>query len=621
MEFRSLPDRPDHPRYQKRLKDIDSLLRSRKDRLVEEGMMIDVATALDDFWFFCLRFTSFANFKFKESGHPMDGELYIYHPYVFWLCRIYQEIIDEPQDGWVWVKVHRLGVKTTTLLALCLFIHGREETKTIGLWTHKAENIGTGMGRGLLAQIQTDKLRDHFPQFRNLKEGNRQGYVVDRPAGPRDQSLMIMSILTDPESVHPDIFMLDDVVTTRLKGNVEQIAKIGANISAIATLMTPDAPVLVCNTPKDRADPLITRERDGLFARVVRQSATLGGDFTGEPEPGMPLPNLHTANFYRRRRKEINDDSVYFAEYELEFRESASTLFNWSWMVEYEDDPEHLAKRSPYINIIVDGAKGKEKSDFTVIRVITWTAHNKWANLDLIRERIGVSKTMQILLGRDEEDPTSGWISEWYCRGGVGVIERWMRIDPKLTVWFDDHANSNWIETFEEKIRERRIRFTGGKAPTVRKWPEIHRTKANVASGRAGDTKLWKIQQLETPYQERRVAYPKYDPPRGFKGFGHGTYNGYGGGRDLRDTVIQFKEDEFERLALGEKLSYDDMLDTEALVNLPKAQEAMRKPAKGVDLILGTREFPTATIENPFGIPGGGIIQSNMPTGRTWVSM
>lgn len=621
VDFRSLPDRPDHPRYLKRLKEISSLLKSRRERLVEEGMLMDRATADDDFHWFCKRFTSFETYRITERGHPLNGGLWIDHPYSFWLCRLYQEWLVEPQDGWCWAKMHRLGLKTTTLLALCLWVHSIDEasgdypatlglSRTIGLWTHKADEIGTGMGRGLLAEIQTEKLRLHYPQFRNLREGTKQGYVVDRPPGPREQSLLISSILTSPESVHPDIYMLDDVVTARLQGNVEQIAKISKNISAIATLMTPDCPVLVCNTPKDKADPLIVRERDGLFACVVSQAATFGGAFTPAGEA-----NLHTQKFYERRRKEIANDSIYYAEYELEFRESSATLFNWAWMIEYSEAPEMLARRSPYINIIVDGAKGKEKSDFTVVRVITWTAHNKWANLDLIRERIGVSKTMQILLGRDETDPTSNWIADWYCPGGVGLVEKWMRIDPQLTIWFDDHANSSWIETFEEKIRERRIRFSGGKRPTIRKWPEVHRSRSNVATQeRSGYTKLWKIQQLETAYQDGRVAYPKL-------GFRHGCYNGMAGGRDMRDTLIQFREDEFERLALGEKLAYDDMLDTEAVVNMPKAQSAMRRPQKGVDLILGGVEYPRATIENPWGIPGGVIIPGNMPTGKTWVSL
>lgn len=616
MQFRHLPDRLDHPRYAKCLKDITHLLKQKKDRLVEEGMWYDREVAEDCFWWFCRRFTSFSTYTIEERGHPMNGGLWIDHPYTFWLMRLYQECIVEPQEGWVWIKIHRLGLKSTTLLALCAWIHAKWPEKCIGLWTHKVEGIGEGMGRGVLAEIGTERLADHFPQFRNMPEARKDGYVVNRPPGAREQSLLISSIVQAVESVHPDYFFFDDIVTSKLRGNVEMIAKISKNLSDIAALMTPDAPVLCCNTPKDKADPFVTRERDGAFVRVIAQSATQGGDFTKSG------PNLHTAKHYAARRKEIKDDSIYFAEYELEFRENAATLFSWEWLTMYPETPEDLARRSPYINIIVDGAKGGTHSDFTVIRVITWTGFDRWANLDLIRERIGTSKTMQVLLGRDKTDPTTAWVENMYCPGGVGVVERWMRIDPNLVIWFDEHGNTGWIEVFEEQIRQRRMRFPGGRMPQIRKWPEIHRSRSNVATqDRAGYTKLWKIQQLDSAYQEGRVAYPFYDPARPLEtGFRHGSVNGLTG-VDTRNTLIQFKEDEFERMQLGKLPPYDDMLDSEAVVNMPQAQALMRRPAKGSGYQLGGVEYPAATVLNPFGIPGGGGIIHDTMEGRTWVSM
>lgn len=616
MNFRDLPDRSDHPRYEKRLRDIEHLKKQRKERLVEEGMWLDRFTAEDCFWWFCKRFTSFSTYKVAERGHPMNGGLWIDHPYAFWLARLYQEFIDEPQDGWVWVKIHRLGLKTTTLLALCLWIHARWPSKTIGLWTHKVEGIGAGMSRGVLAEIEgNDRLADHFPQFCDMPEATKDGYVVHRPPGPREKSLLISSIVQAVESIHPDIFLFDDVITSKLRGNVDMIAKISKNLSDIAALMTPNSPVICCNTPKDKADPFIAREKAGSFVRVISQAATLGGDFT---KVGA---NLHTAKYYEAQRRDIKDDSIYFAEYELEFRENTSTLFSWSWLQRYPETPEELARRTPYINIIVDGAKGGTHSDFTVIRVITWTAHDRWANLDLIRERIGTSKTMQILLGRDKTDSTTQWIENTYCPGGIGVVEKWMRIDPYLVIWFDEHGNTGWIEVFQEQIRQRRMRF-GGRAPQVRKWPEIHRSRTNVnTQERGGYTKMWKIQQLDSTYQEGRVAYPAYDEATGRGGFGHGSVNGLAG-KDDRDTIVQFKEDEFERMQLGKLPPYDDMLDSEAVVNMPQAQALMRRPAKGSGYQLGGVEYPAASVSNPFGIAGGGNMVGHDPwEGRTWASI
>jgi hypothetical protein len=617
VEFRQLPARPDHPRYAARLKTIEGLLKQRKDRLVEEGMILDRATAEDDLWWFCKRFTSFNCYRVAEVGHPMRGSLWIDHPFVFWACRQYQGVYVEPDGsdfwpngtrGWVWIKFHRLAIKTTLLLASFLWLHARDEAETILLATHKADEVGSGMGRGLLADLQTPLLTDTWEQFRYMQEARKQGYVVDRLPGPREQSLMVASIVASVTSVHPGRYAFDDAVSDKLRDNPDQIAKISKNISAYAALMPPDASVIVCNTPWDEADPWVQREKEGLFAKVVRQGATTGGDFT---PPGEA--NMHTRKYFDLQRKKINDDSLYFPQYELVFYRSAAVLFDWAWIKEYHEEPEELARQSPYINIIVDGAKGTQGGDFTVIRVITWTGHDRWANLDLIRERIGVSKAMQILLGRDKNDPTTRWIEEAYTPGGVGVVERWMKIDPMLTVWFDDHANAGWIDSFAEHIRLRRIKFNG-KAPTVRKWPEVHQTRNSSKEKRAGYTKFWRIRQLEGPYQQGKVAYPA-------KGFGHGSWNGITDGPDGRDVKVQFQQDEFNRMKLDALPTHDDMLDAESIIALPQTQAHMRRPAQGSGYQLGGMEFPVPTVNNPFGLPGGGHgIMAGKDEGRSWLS-
>lgn len=629
MDFRSLPSRPDHPRYTKRVREIDTLLLQKKDRLVEEGMLKDAAMAVDDLWWFGKRFTSFASFRIAEKGHPLQGKLWIDHPFIFWLSRQYQAVYDAPagdpfwpngEPGWVWFKIHRAAMKTTLLLASILWLGARDEMETVILATHKADEIGSGMGKGLLAEIQNDKLKDHFAQFRDMREGKQLGYTLDRPAGPREQSLMVASIMTSAASIHPGRFAFDDAVSDKLRDNPGQIAVVSKNISSYVSLMPPDASVIVCNTPYDEADPWIEREKAGLFAKVISQSATSGGDFTGPGEP-----NLYSRKHFDIIRKQTKDDSVYFPQFELIFHRSAASVFDWAWMKEYHEDPEDLARHSPFINIIVDGAggKNKKKSDFTVVRVITWTAHDAWANLELIRERVGISKTMQILLGRDDSDPTTRWIEQpvpggfrAYSHAGVGVVEKWMQIDPNLTIWFDDHGNAGWKESFLEHIRLRSIAFAGGKVPTVRAWPEIHKTRSGGEQGKSRDgfTKLWRIGQLETPYQGGKVAYPA-------KGFGHGCWNGVAGGPDTRDTKTQFQQDEFNRMKLDTLPPHDDMLDNESILALPQALALMRRPAKGAAYEFGGIVYPMPTIDNPFGIPGGAIMPPMKKGGRSWVSL
>lgn len=620
MDFSSLPDRPDHPRYAKRLRSIEHLLRQKPDRLVEEGMCMDAATAEADLWWFCKRFTPFATWKNDERRHPLAGQLWIDHPFIFWLCRWFQRALVDPPDGWVWFKIHRKGLKTTILLDAILWLLAQDESETIGLWTHKAEAIGTGMGRGLLAQLQTDELRDHWPQYRRLQEGTKQGFLVDRPPGPRDQSVSILSIATSTASLHPKRFFLDDVETDQTRNNPGMIATIDGNISAIALMQQPGSTFIVANTPWDESGPLMSRARDGGFAWIIEQTATSGGQVVenGEIVSGgftaAGEPNLHTKAFYTKVRKETRNDPLYFAQMEFEFRKGGGQLFSREWIKEYDLRPEELAAAAPYIHILVDGAKGKKKSDFAIIRVVTWMSHECWATLDLIRERIGKSAIFQILLGRDETDPTSRWIEDWYCPKGVGVVERWMAYDRELTVWFDDGGNADWEGDFLESIRLRRVTFNGGRAPHIKVWPTVHRSR--------DATKILNIQDLDTHYQGGHAHYPRHSetPTGGWQGgFGHGSRNGLVG-EDRRDTYKQFLEDEFDRMRLGDPPQFDDALDTEAQLTVPKFRDAMRRPRKDGGFSLNGVEYPQATVDNPFGVPGGVLTGQSNRTGTTWMS-
>lgn len=565
-------------------------------------MLKDRATAEDDFWYFCKRCTPFSDYRITERNHPMKGELWIDHPFQFWFCRQLQEITEEPPEGWVWFKFHRDSHKTTTILDWMLWLLARDESETIGMWTHKTDEIGEGMGRGLLTQLEenplTQPLRDYWPQFRNLQQAKAQGFTVDRLPGPREQSVTIASILTSMTSIHPRRYVLDDVVTERLRDNPEQIQRVAKNISALAALLRADSPVVVVNTPWDEADPLVQREKDGLFAKVYEQSCYL--------EDGEA--NLHTKAHFVRKRKEINDDSIYFPQFELRFHRQASVIFDWKNMSFYDEPAEQIAAQYPFINIIVDGAGGGKDADFTVIRVATWTAHDSWANLELIRERVGWTKAAQILLGRDPTDPSTDWIQKMYTPNGVGVIERWMKHDPRLILWFDEAANQGWTENFKEMCRLRSIRFSAGKLPTLKAVPQEHLAGY-------GMTKLKTIKRLEGPYDQGKASYPR-------KGFGHGSHVGLAG-EDSRDTMVQFRQDEFDRMKLNKLPPHDDGLDTEKLMVTPDAVALMRRPReKKGGVIIGGREYPVPTVSNPFGIRGGGAtIQPAMGNGRSWVSM
>lgn len=635
MDFADLPGSPDDLRYLKRIKAVDNLLKAKQDRLVEEGMLMDRFTAEDDFYWFLLRFTSFADpnlrspgaarqgFRITERGHPLRGKLWIEHPFMFWYARELQRIIAEPPDGPVWVCMHRIAYKSTLMQLFIPWLHTRNELETCALWTHSVDKIGSNMGRVVLDLAQGAVLVAHWPQF-DMREAKNLGYMLDRPPGPRDQSFSVYSILGSIESIHPGWFFLDDVVTQALRGNVEQIAKVSQRISAIAAAMPPDANMVCANTPWDESDPLMTRAKDGWFGRIIEQWATEGGRVlekingsmveVGQAFSRRGEANLHTASYFEGQRVKINDDSIFYPQFEGKFFKSPTVLFDWNTMRIYEEDPLALAKASPYIAIIVDGAGGGKGADFCAIRVITWTAADAFANLDLIRERIGQTFALQLLLGRDETDASSEWIPATYPRyGKMGIVEYWMAVDPQLVVWFDDNTAAGWAAAFAEHKRLRRIRF-GGDGPLVRKWPEVHMNRREGAS-----TKEWLIRGLERWYAQGRIAYPKL-VSEGGKGFGHGSRFGLTGSSDERDTGDQFRSDEFSRMDLGKLPPFDDMLDTERVATMEKVMSLMRRPAVGGGYTFGEKTFPAPTIDNPWGMPRTWFKQHREEQKGSWLS-
>lgn len=633
MEFADLPDRPDDPRYARRAKDIARMLKAREGRVIEEGMLMDRFTAEEDFYWFLLRFTSYADpalrtpgsknkgFRITERGHDLRGSLWIEHPFLFWYARELQRVLAEPPDGPVWVDMHRNSYKTTVLLLFACWLIARDEMETCGWWTHKVDKIGANMGRGALENIQGDAIADHWPQYRNLQQGTNLGFIVDRPVGPRDQTFSVFSILGSIVSIHPRRYFFDDIVTDALRGNVDQIAKISSKIGSVMASMPPDSTAIFANTPWDEADPLEQRKKDHWFGRVIEQWGTEGGQVLEKVNGRMRKvrdgftprgePNLHTRKFFEDKRIAIKDDSIYFPQYEGQFFKSPTVLFDWSKIRIYEEDPVEIAKASPYVNIIVDGAGGGKGADFCAIRVITWTACDAWANLDLIRERVGQTMAMQLLLGRDETDSRSAWIPDLYRRyGKLGIVEYWMAIDPQLMIWFDDNTAAGWRAAFEEHMRLRRITF-GGRSPQVKRWPEVH---ANRAAN-----KEWLIRGLEGWYAQGKVAYPK--PVRdGGQGFGHGSHFGLTGSEDVRDVLTQFIEDEFSRMELGKLPPFDDMLDTERLMTMDKANSQMRRPLPGGGFSFGEKTFPAPTIENPWGFRRPWFKREQGQTERGWMA-
>lgn len=492
------------------------------------------AIAEGDFWFYTKYVSAFGGYVISDPGHDHYGKLWIDEPWLFDRLREFQAVLEERTDNTL-CYMFRESFKTTCFVRNgSLWLLCRNPNERICVMTHKMDQVGENMGEALLTEVQTNAtLRAHWPQFRTLLEASSSRITVTREPGPQEPSLSLYPIMGSAVAGHFTWLWVDDPIVDRIIDSPEMIAKVENQISRMAPLATDDAPIVYVGTPWGEVDPIYKKHVRNGFDRTLYYPAF---DSVGRPQ-------LRSKKFFERKRKHMTTYD-FSCQYGLKPVARGDRYFLDGWKRTYIENRVEVGASS-FVHVIMDMGGGKEDADFTVLRVIARCPDRTTRNLDLWRERIGLSDTLDLLFGLPEQyhdETTHAW------KPRAGIMPFWQRNCLDLILWVEEFGASAWYEAIRQEMKNRKLDFK------VRKLPSVNRPKPS------------RIRLLQPDYRNGLILYP-------FGGFGHGSRD------DERDTMVQFYADEYELWTLDEKnVLHDDMLDTEAWYVQPEVVAQMPFP-------------------------------------------
>lgn len=538
-----LPSSPDSKEYREALAFIEEL--KRKDP--KQGMAWFAALAEVDFWFWQRRVMSLGKLEIRDPGHRRKGGLWVNEPWFFDRMREVQEDFDAGRTDVLYQFARFMFKSSAIQKGGALWFIAKDRTTTVAVFTHKLDQVGEAFGKDALKEIKTNAvLRAHWPQYRTLEEESGTRITVSRPPGIREPSLSFHGILGSAASGHFRIIFVDDAVTDKAASSPAIMAEVDSQISLLAPLAADDTQRFWIGTPWGEDDAIEKRRKKGTFFLGIRRY------------PGIVdgVAQLRSMAYWNNLRRTMREDH-FSSQILLKLIPKGTVYFRPEWLRCYNGTPLE-AGRGCRIHIKIDPAEGKRvgkrKSDLLVIEVEAFTFDRHRRSLDLWRERVGIAEAMDMLFGPlpgEEEQPDNLWkLREIGPRGLVG---RWKRVDPDLTLWVENVGGSAFDQTIKREMRQRLIHDPASPTCTVREL-------------RSNTPKEQRIAASQPDYRNGIMEFPFFALEGGFRGgYGHGSYTT----EDTRDTLEQFLTDEYKQWTLSGEIANDDMLDLKAWPSQP----------------------------------------------------
>ena len=563
-----LPPTPTHKVYRQLEAELDLLYeRDPKLALLREAYICRV-----DFFWFTKRCTPLGDFRIADPGHPMKGRLWIEHPWLFARIREVQKAIEARTSFLLfWWARHHFKSTVITVNGTVWILY-RDPMETIAIPTHKIDQVGEGfVGSDIAKVMQGDRLKRIAPQFRELAECSDTRITVKRKHGPRDPSVSVHGIKTAIQGIHPTWILVEDPVGMDTVESKRTARRVDVMLDNLVPLRGGNTPIWFIGTPYGRRDPVVQRKAKGYF---------VGGISFHPSGRKERKPVLRTLKFLDEQYRAIQDKAIAEAQFDLLIRDPHRKSFRFEDLHFYVEPPEHWAVGSN-IHMIVDYAKGGEESDYTVIQVVAIRPDRKRYVLDLVREKMGQSDTLDCLFGPPSWESATSERHVWKPNvADGGLVGKWQSFskDP-AQIWFETGGADAWVSGAKRELA--RLLAEG-----KRKYRCRIRAlgSAELPKGVASKTKVSRIRILDQEFRNGLIWLPA--PPADWltssqdaiemvkvngawvaagSGFGHGSHYGPGLEEDERDTIVQFLDDEYLdwNEAEGEKPdAVDDMLDT-----------------------------------------------------------
>jgi hypothetical protein len=539
----------DHRKY----REILALIKAEKERDPIRAMAWFAAVAESDFWFWQKYVMPLGSLPIQDKHHKRYGKLLVDEPWYFDRMREIQDNFDNRRSN-VLYRWFRGGFKSTSIVqGGVLWILAKNHpsacdcgacppSDTIAIFTHKIEKVGEAMGGKIKSQIAKNEiLRAHWPQFRLATKLSDTAIILDRKEGPHEPSVSVHPITGSSAGGHYTWIFGDDCVTEEIDRSPELARKVDDQISYMQMLRKDNTVYVWVGTPYPYNDPIHARAvKGGFFSRISHFPGILPGN----------IPQLFSLQHFQDIAR-TTEDQIFQAQIMLRLVPKGGAYFRVEWLPRWRGRAEEAAKGAR-IHFIIDMAGAGKKSDYSTLRVVACFHDKRRRNLDLWREKIGLTDMADLLFGCPMGDEV---LAENHWKPTGGLVTQWARIDPDLTVWVEEVGASGHAETFRRELAYRRK--MGMRTPLV----YIRGLTSNMQ-------KESRIARLQPEYRQGMIEYPEGAPETRWKpGFGHGSATS----GDDRDTLQQFVEDEYKHWTVNGETAYDDMLDTEAWFALPNA--------------------------------------------------
>lgn len=516
MSF-ALPDSPKSPIYREILEDIKGC----EDP--DEGRIRFRAWVEEDFWAFVRFACSFGQFLIREPGHPMIGEPWADHPWVFERCRELQKDAEEGVTGkfYNWPRFHFKSELITKILTIWELL--KDPGLTIAILTFKVDQTGDALFENIRTELQKNPvLLEHWPDRLSEKTHDYSLWTntalsILRPVGPKEPSISVHSVLNPPTSGHFRRLVIDDAVTDKTVENILTIRKTFRGMQVLTPLRAADTITRWIGTIWDQEDPYMQAIREGMFT-----SRSL---WTCYDKEGQGV--LHTNRFLAEWRKDMGE---YLFSCNMLNTPAAKgdQYFRNEWLdTRYANPPREEAK-GKVVYLFTDFSSGVEEGDYTTMWAIGLGEDRHYYTLDLHRDRMQLNDMLDTLF-------------------------RLVKVWKPEAVWIEHFGDTAYYSTIKREMEARKIRFP------LRKITRIGGNKT-VRS------KEQRIQKLQPMMERGEIYWPEY-------GFGHGSSS------DMRDTFEQFRQDEYNFWTpIKGATLYDDMLDALSWIAQPEMQAKLRWP-------------------------------------------
>lgn len=537
----SPPSSPDSPRYKELLAYVEELKRTDP----KLAMATFAAVAEIDFWFWQWKVMSLGKLKIEDQGHKRYGKPWVLEKAFFDMMREVQEIFDQHISPSLVQAARGMFKSSAVQKGGILWFGAKDRTTTHAVITHREDKTGVRFGKDIISEItKNEVLRDHWPQYRDCPELSKTQITINRPPGIREPFFALFGILSSAASGHYTHHWYDDVVSPEEHSPVV-LDEIDSRLSMAAFTGHDDTLKVFIGVPSCEQDPVERRrKKGGFFKKVIRRPGI---------EPGNVYP-LRSKKYYDQLRIEVREDH-FASQVLLQIVPPGMVYFRKEWLRRYTSTPERAAEGCR-ISIKIDPAEGKKVgkkklSDFLVIEVQAFTYDKRRRSLDLWRERIGMSEAIDLLLGPlpgEEEEPENQWKIDKV--GKRGLVGKWQRIDPHLSVYVENVGASGFDATIRKEMRFRKTHDPRSPSCTVRELRSQVKKEDRIAA-------------MQPDLRNGILEFP-------LNGYGHGSYTT----DDERDTMEQFIEDEYKLWTLAGDVLNDDVLDLMAWPSQPGAQFA-----------------------------------------------